>query len=190
MNIITEEGPVELNLSFFEEVERRSGQPINACYHCQKCSSGCPMAEFMDYAPNQILRMAQFGLKDRALRTSAIWVCSGCETCGVRCPNDIKISEVMDTFSEIALEEGIPAKEKNIPIFHDVFLNSVRSNGRIHETFMMIGYKLKSGDLFSDIDVGIKMILKGKLPLLPGGGVKNKGAIKDLFNKVNELKKA
>ena len=41
-------------------------------------------------------------------------------------------------------------------------------------------YKLAQTDLFSDMDLGLAMFLKGKLPLLPHG-VKNKKAIKAAF---------
>ncbi len=87
----------------------------------------------------------------------------------------------MDTLKEMAIEEGT-VKEKNVELFHKNFLNSVRTFGRTHEISMMGLYKLKSGDLMSDLDVGMGMILKGKMPLLPHM-VKDKGKVKDIFNK-------
>lgn len=187
MKILSESGPAEINLNFAQKVKKRSGQALELCYQCRKCAAGCPMGEYGDYHPNQILRMVQYGLKDRVLRTSSIWVCSGCETCGARCPNDIKISEIMDVLREMAIEENVPAAKKNIPIFHNVFLDFVKSNGRVQETFMMLWYKLKSGDFFSDIDVGLKMFQKGKLPLMPSG-IKNKEAVRGIFDKVKKSK--
>ena len=167
--------------NFFNEVKEKSGQPIELCYQCQKCASGCIATEYADYYPNEILRMVQFGQKERVLACSSIWICSSCETCGARCPNGINIAEVMDTLKEISIREG-KVKEKNINLFHNVFLGSVKSFGRVHEGSMMAIYKIKSGDLMSDLGVGLKMFRMGKMPILPHR-VKAKGKIKDIFAK-------
>lgn len=171
------------NRSFFETIREKSGQPIELCYQCQKCASGCLMAEHAEYAPNQILRMVQLGLKEKVLNTSSIWLCSSCETCGARCPNGIKIAEVMDALKEEAIESGI-IKEKNINLFNKVFLDTVRSMGRIHEAMMMTNYKLKSGDLFSDLDLGFAMFTRGKMPIF-SKGTKAKDKVKEIFEKCN-----
>jgi len=176
--------PLNGQSGFAREVSEKSGQPIGLCYQCQKCAAGCPMGEFTDYYPNQILRLIQFGRKDEVLKSKSIWLCFSCETCGARCPNDINIAEVMDTLREMALVENIPAGIKNAPTFHRIFLNSVKSRGRVHETFMMMNYKLKSGDLFSDLDIGWKMFQKGKLPLFPST-IKKKDEVKRLFERSN-----
>lgn len=167
MNIITNNGSEQLNLNFIQEVKKRSCQPIDLCYQCQKCSSGCQVGLYIDFQPNQIIRMIQFGLKDELLKSSAIWLCVNCETCGARCPNGISISAVTDALREMALEEKVAASEKNIPIFHETFLNAVKSGGRVHEATMLVRYKLKSGNLFDDMKMGLELFKRGKMPLLP-----------------------
>lgn len=167
------------NRPFFEEVKLKSGQPIDLCYQCQKCASGCSMNRFADYTPNQILRFVQMGLKEKALTSSMIWLCSSCEICGARCPNEIKMAEVMDTLKEIAVKENY-VKEKKIQSFNDVFLRSVRSNGRIHEVAIMAAYKIKTGDFFSDLDIGLRMFLKRKLPLI-GKRIKDRKHLEQIF---------
>ncbi|MBF7083127.1 4Fe-4S dicluster domain-containing protein [Desulfallas sp. Bu1-1] len=169
--------------NFFNEVRERSGQPIELCYQCQKCASGCIATQYADYYPNEIIRMLQFGQIDRVLNCSSIWICSSCETCGARCPNGINVAEVMDALKEMAIARGI-IKEKKINLFHNVFLNSVRSHGRVHEGSMMAIYKLKSGDLMSDLDIGWQMFKKGKMPLLPHR-IKARGKLKNIFNKTS-----
>jgi len=107
------------------------------CYYCQKCSIGCPTAFAMDYQPAQILKMVQLGQKEALLKSSAIWLCIGCETCGARCPNDIRINNVMDVLKEIALEEGIKPAEKTVYALHRSFLDSIKIFGRVHELTML-----------------------------------------------------
>jgi heterodisulfide reductase subunit C len=170
---------------FLAQVRVKSGQPIELCYQCQKCASGCPMVNFFEYTPNQVIRMIYFGLKDKLLKSSAIWLCSGCETCGVRCPNGIRISEVMDALRVMSAQAGLTA-EKQTETFHRLFLNDVKGRGRVHETMLMAKYKLKTGQLFSDMDLGLALFKRGKLPLLPHS-IKGKNHVREIFDRAEKV---
>jgi heterodisulfide reductase subunit C len=50
---------------------------------------------------------------------------------------------------------------------HEAFLDSIRHWGRLHELTMLMQYKLTSRDLFSDLDMGLDMFVKGKIHPLP-----------------------
>jgi len=91
---------------FVAKIEKISGQKLLACYQCGKCSAGCPMAAHMDVLPNQIIRMAQLGMKEQLLATRTIWMCVSCLTCNSRCPKDIKIAEVIESLRMTALRDG------------------------------------------------------------------------------------
>ena len=108
--------------SFIEEVQERSGENIRLCYQCLKCTAGCPTAPYMDFNPNAIVRMIQWGLKQEVLESKAIWLCVSCEACGTRCPNDIDIGLLMDTLREMSLDEGYQAREKGIVTLHNAFM--------------------------------------------------------------------
>lgn len=171
-----------IDIRFAQEIHQLSCEPVETCYQCQKCASGCPVAEYEDFHPNQIIRMIQLGFKQEVLQSKAIWLCAGCETCGARCPNEIHIAQVMDTLREIALAEKKAPGEKNIPVFHATFLKSVQNHGRVHEAAMMMCFKLKSGQLLNDLGVGLKMIMKGKLSLLEKDRTR-KAEIREVFRK-------
>ncbi len=160
-------GTIKPDFRFLQTVQAHSGQVVSSCYRCLKCSAGCPMAEEMDFPPDKIVRMVQLGLKDAALKSKAIWLCTGCVACSDRCPNGIDVARVMDSLKQIALEERYPAGEPRIAGFHKEFLGVVRQYGRLHEATLMVLLKLKTRDLMSDMVVGIKMVLKGKIPPLP-----------------------
>ena len=172
VRLTSQKGKESCDLSFAQEVKEKSQAYLERCYQCVACSSGCPVAFAMDYAPHQLLRMTQLGLKDRVLDSSTIWLCASCETCATRCPNEIDIVKVMDTLRSIALREGRTQQTK-LPLFHATFLDGIKSTGKIHELSLILLYTLKSGDLFKfkklfkDMILGAKMFLKGKLAILP-----------------------
>ena len=168
---------------FSQTIQARSHEPVMRCFYCQKCSIGCPTAFAMDYQPAQILKMVQLGQKEALLKSSAIWLCIGCETCGTRCPNDIRINNVMDVLKEIAMEEGVKPAEKTVYALHRSFLNSIKIFGRIHELTMLAEYMLRVPQkLPAEIGVGLKLVLKGKV-LKFWSAVKERDKVRELFRR-------
>jgi heterodisulfide reductase subunit C2 len=169
--------------NFLEAVNKKiDGVPIQRCYHCRKCTAGCPVASYMEYNPNKVIKMIQNGKRDEVLNSSTIWLCLSCETCITRCPNQVDIARMMDALREMAIESGVGAREKNVLKFHEAFLSGMKMGGRINEPIMMVQYKLKSGDLFSDMAMGLDMFIKGKLSLL-SPRTKDMKSVKNIFEK-------
>jgi heterodisulfide reductase subunit C len=169
--------------NFLTEVNKKiHGVPLQSCYHCRKCTAGCPVASHMEYNPNKVIKMIQNGKRDQVLSSKTIWLCLSCETCITRCPNQVDIARMMDVLRQMAIEEGAGAREKNILKFHEAFLAGIKRGGRINEPMMMVEYKLKSGDLFSDAVAGVEMFMKGKLSIL-SPRTKDMKSVKDIFEK-------
>jgi heterodisulfide reductase subunit C len=167
--------------AFVNQVKRRSGVDINACWHCQSCAGGCPFVRAMDYPPNRVIRMVQLGLRNEALQSSGIWICVGCNTCSIQCPNSIDIPALNDALRQMAMEDGVIVAEPSILNFHQAVLQSIQRHGRTHKLEVMLRYKLKKHDWFSDMMVGMKMFAKRKLELMPSKS-KNIGEIRRLFD--------
>jgi heterodisulfide reductase subunit C len=172
--------------SLLATIREKSGQDILACYHCQKCVVGCPVAEFMDVPPNAIHRLIQYGRKDEILKSATIWLCAACETCGTRCPNDIDIARVMDALKQIAVKEGVKGKERDVAVMHGLFMSGIRKRGRMHEVSLIRDLKLRTGGFFKDIRLGIKMFRLGKLSL-SAECVKNVKDIKQMFDRAKAI---
>ena len=153
--------------SFLSEIVEASGETLQDCYQCQKCSAGCPVAYAMDLLPNQILRHIQYDHRERVLGSKTIWICASCYSCSVRCPNDIDIARIMDTLRTLAIRSGIHPGEKEVPLFHSVFLDTIKSKGRIHELSLILQLKSKTREFFKDAGLGWKMFRKGKIKLFP-----------------------
>ena len=157
----------QTDTGFVTEVIRKAGVDINKCWHCQTCASGCPFVRAMDYPPNQVIRLVQLGLRKEALESSGIWICVGCNTCAIQCPNCIDIPAVNDALRQMAMEEGVVIAEPSILNFHQAVLQSIQRHGRTHKLEVMMRYKLKNRDWFTDMAVGAKMFVRRKLELLP-----------------------
>ena len=180
-----DEVAIRPDVSFLATVEAKSGESVAGCYHCRKCTNGCPLAFAMDLMPNQVMRAVQLGLEEELLRSRAIWICASCQTCTTRCPNDIDIAHVMDTLRQLCRQGEVPPAEARVVKFHDAFLNSVRRFGRVYEVGMVTRYKLAANDPFSDMKLAWEMLKRGKLKLLPAG-IHDKAEVRAMFAKKKE----
>lgn len=168
MRVIDQEQCVESVPGFCEEITQDSGQPIEACYQCGKCTAGCPLARAMELTPNQVIRSVQLGLKDMALDSAAVWYCAGCETCASRCPRDIDMSRVMKSLARRCVSEGRKPKDAAVANFHKSFMESVSRWGRGHEVEIMSLSKARTpSQRFKDLGLGAALFGRGKLALLP-----------------------
>jgi heterodisulfide reductase subunit C len=142
-----------------------SGVHVEHCYQCGKCTAGCPVAYEMEIPPQQMMRMVQLNLKDRALKANTVWVCASCETCSTRCPMEVKVADVMDALRRIAIEEGAPApaEGRTMSVFHQEFLEGVKRWGRLNEHELIGMYKLKTGKFLDDVGLGIRLFGKQKI---------------------------
>ena len=170
-------------------VENQSGQRVFHCYQCGKCSAGCPAAYVMDMGPRQIMRAIQLGLKEEALGSSTIWLCVFCQTCSARCPAEIDIARVMESLRWLATaEKGKPA-EKDIELFHRIFLNLIQRSGRVQELGLGALYNLLGRHPFANMARLPGMLTKGKLTILPPR-VKGRAEVRKLFTKVKAIEGA
>jgi len=108
-------------------------------------------------------------------------LCVGCNTCSMECPNAVDMAAIMDSLRQMAILEHYLIAEPGILSFHNSVINSIFRHGRTHKLEIMMKYKIAEKDLFSDFNLGLKMLAKKKLDLLPSK-VKDKKGIKSLFN--------
>jgi heterodisulfide reductase subunit C len=167
---------IEPDYHFLDQIEAEGPFQTGACFQCRKCTNGCPVVFAMDLYPDEVIRMAILGQRETVLNCQTIWVCAACETCTTRCPNDVKIAELMDCFKEMALREGVPSPQPRITALHETFLNSIKKRGRLFETAFLPAYLLNSGELPDrwtagawryELNLGRQMLSKGRLPLMP-----------------------
>lgn len=155
------EGPRPLSI----RVREATGLNPAKCYQCGKCSAGCPMALEMTLRPHDWMRLVATDRLERIAGDPSIWICLTCETCTARCPNGCDPARTADALREIVAAAQPDAAPRAIRSFHDAFLAQVRSSGRMFELGMILGYKMRTGDLFSDAMAAPGMLSRGKLKL-------------------------
>lgn len=164
------------DFSFLERAEAAGPFHAAECFQCRKCTNGCPASFEMDLFPDQVIRLAILGQRDEVLRSKTIWVCASCETCSTRCPNGVRIAELMDYFKELAIKAGIGVAQPQVAALHQTFLENVRMTGRVFEGGLLpaywlksgqMGSKLKTGDLRNELKQGLKLFRKGRLSPIP-----------------------
>jgi heterodisulfide reductase subunit C len=173
--------------AFVEEIAKRSGENVFLCYQCRKCASGCPSRMFMDSTPTELMRYVQLGMVDEAMKGNTVWFCLSCQTCSARCPQDIDIAHVVDTIRIIVQEKKIKADTKNMRLFNRLWMKILKYAGRMYELALTGMLNLFTGRPFKDLSLGIKMIRKGKLRLLPS--IRKPFAMMKMFSRAKRLKK-
>jgi len=159
-----------------KEIESLTGENVNLCYQCRRCTLGCPTACDMSLKPHEMMRALQFGFEEEVFHSGMIWMCVSCEACSVRCPQDIDILRVIDCLRELVMSERVIAYNPHpeIPSMHRLFLTLVNRYGRVYETALAFIMNLKMVEPFKDIDLVWPMITKGRLtgPPRKSGGLK------------------
>jgi len=160
-----------IDATLARRVKRGSRENAYKCYQCKKCSTGCPVAEFGDVHPAQIMRAVQIGAVDAAVDSRFIWLCTGCETCTTRCPQGIDIAAIVDELRMIAREEGRVRKDAPFANILKLNYDSFRRWGRLYEVELLaLDKATRPSGMMDDVAMGVRMFLKGKINPLPTVG--------------------
>lgn len=77
--------------SYFFDKEK-----LKYCYQCGKCSSGCDINRLdSSFQPHKILHLIGIGATDKVLKSDSLWKCTTCFTCSERCPQGIRVTEIL-----------------------------------------------------------------------------------------------
>jgi hypothetical protein len=85
------------------------------------------------------------------------------------------------------LAQKLKPGQPRVAAFHKSFLRSVRRWGRTYEAGMLGAYKMRSGDLFGDLKLGLAMMKRGKLRLLPRR-IRRRREVKKMFKRKRKSK--
>jgi heterodisulfide reductase subunit C len=72
-------------------------------------------------------------------------------------------------------------------LFNRLFLDTVKSYGRVYDLQAIAMYKLRTGNIKQDMDKFPAMLKKGKMAILPPSGA-DKSTVKRIFKKAAQDK--
>lgn len=119
----------ELDPNFkYEILAEPSGEFITRCFACGTCTASCPVRATDDsFNPRRIIHMALLGMKEQVLKSEFVWLCSTCYSCHERCPQDVRITEMMNALKNLAVKNGY---------IHPAFtaqIDLIQGHGRLYE---------------------------------------------------------
>ena len=170
--------------SFVRRIAEASGQPVATCYQCQRCTSWCPVTEFMDLKPHQLVRLIQLSLPEAVYDSRSIWLCVGCAGCGAACPNDIDFHRLADALQQSA-DDAARARAAALTAFDRAFLATVRRHGRASEVGLVVRFKLATGRFLADMKLGLWMFTRGKLKLF-ADRIRGRREVRDMFRRARQ----
>lgn len=182
----------ELDREFLKRIEEKSfSDEISRCIQCGTCSSSCPMAEYMDHPPRKIIGMVKHGFKDDVLRSFTPWLCASCYSCQVRCPSQIKITDVMYTLRREAIDAKIYPSKFPVPALAQEMHKIIARNGRNSELWLVVNMYLRLKNFLGPLKmapVGIDLMKTGRLSLKKEK-IKNTRQLHALLKAVSEESK-
>ncbi|MFQ6040881.1 MAG: 4Fe-4S dicluster domain-containing protein [Candidatus Poribacteria bacterium] len=156
----------ERNKSLTERVySMLHGENIKQCLQCGTCSATCPVSYAMDYTPRQIIAALRAGQLDKVLTSNTQWICASCYYCTVRCPANIKFTDLMYELKRLSIKYGMDRDDASI--LYQTFADTMNKYGRSAEAKLMLGYNIRVNPfrLLKMMPFGLKMFGKGRLPL-------------------------
>ena len=177
-----------MDLAFLDEIyQLPGGEKIKDCIQCGTCSGSCPVSWAMEETPRQIFAMVRAGMRDKILESLTIWTCASCYQCMHRCPQKIKITDIMYMLKRMAIREN-RKRSKNAAIMSRAFVDIVNKKGRSHETSLMmrIAWGTKDWRFYKLAPVGIGLMTHKRLPIF-GKEVRDIDGLRKIIAKANEL---
>lgn len=187
--------------SFLKEVEANveEGDWVKMCMQCGVCAGSCPLGNAWDHTPQELFMMIRAGKREEVLTSEAMWMCTSCYNCIVRCPRELPITHIMHGLAHYAKRLGLEPKNNPTAKFAQLFWDNLAKNGRVNELMLGLNLYFMNGigpgikTALKMKDVGIGMVRTGRMnPMEIFGGhtVKDKKGFQAMLKKAAEIEEA
>ena len=183
---------------FLREVEERveEGQWVKMCMQCGVCAGSCPFGPHWEHSPQKIFMMIRAGEREAVLRSDAMWMCTSCYNCVVRCPRKLPITQIMHGLASYAERLGLAPKMQPTRRWSLLFWHNCTRTGRVNELRLTLGLYFMGGFVaglkkaWAMRRIGFGLLRAGRLnpfELLRGHECRDKAGIRRMLAKAYEL---
>lgn len=165
-----------------------NGDKIKTCLQCGTCSGTCPVSYAMDMTPRRMIALYRAGEIQDVLTSRSLWLCASCYSCTVRCPMDIKITDMIYALKRVASKRGITSPHFPVHKLSKAFVRQIYRYGRNWELGLGAEYFLRARfvKLFTSAGYGWGLFRRGRLALLPGR-IRRIRDVRAIIQKANQL---
>jgi len=184
--------------NFLREVEERveEGEWVKMCMQCGVCAGSCPFGKDWEHSPQKLFMMIRAGKREEVLTSDAMWMCTSCYSCVVRCPRQLPITHIMHGLASYAHRLGLVPKGQPTHEFAKLFWNNLAKKGRVNELKLTLSLYFKDGlvsgikTAFGMQGIGLGMLLAKRLnPMEIFGGheIKDLKGFQAIIAKAREI---
>ena len=139
--------PGRYSNNFLKEVEARveGGDAVKMCMQCGVCSGSCPFGPHWEHPPQKLFMMIRAGKREAVLTSDAMWMCTSCYNCVVRCPRQIPVTQIMHGLATHAHRLGLAPQGQPTRRFSVQFWDNCTRTGRVNELRLTLGLYFRDG---------------------------------------------
>ena len=160
----------ELRKTFLQQAHLVPGaERITRCLQCGTCTGSCPVSYVMDISPRKVIALFRAGQIEEILRSRTIWICASCYMCTTRCPQAIKITDLLYALKRTAMDKKLYPDRFPVYLLSKNFVRLVNHYGRNQEILLLLLYYLKRNplELLRMLPMGWSLIKRGRVSLFP-----------------------
>jgi len=143
----------------------------------------------MDISPRTVIALFRAAQVEEILHSRTIWICASCYMCTTRCPQAIKITELLYALKRTAIDSGLYPERFPVYLLSKNFVRIVNRYGRNHEILLLARYYLRQNPfaLLRLLPLGWRMFRRGRAALFPKK-IKGLEAIRTMLETAETLK--
>ncbi len=145
------------------------GEKLHRCIQCGTCSGSCPVSWAMDLMPRELIAHFRAGDIESILHSRTIWLCASCYACTERCPQGIRVTDIIYSLKRLAIDSNITLEHDGAHKLPQIFVDIINKYGRNHELGLMMRYYLRTNPmhLLRMASLGLAMMKRRRITFTP-----------------------
>ncbi len=198
MSELNQKAVAKYENNFLREVEERveDGEWVKMCMQCGVCAGSCPLGNAWEHSPQKLFRMIMAGKREEVLTSDAMWMCTSCYSCIVRCPRKLPITHIMHGLAHYSHRLELAPKGQPTRELARIFWQNLVKTGRVNELKFSLAVYFKDGfvqgikNLLSMQGIALGLVKARRLnpmEIIGGHKCRDIGGIQKMLAKAREI---